>query len=240
MFVIPAIDLKDGKCVRLKQGISETAKIYYENPEIIAKIFLENDLKRIHIVDLDGAFTGNQNNFNIIKKIAKLPDIILQVGGGIRNFESADKLFEIGVSNIIIGTIAITDKKEFNKILNKFCEKIFVSIDAYKLLITLKGWVEKTQLNAISVIQQLANSGIKTFIYTNIEKDGMLCGPDISSALEILDKVKNISLILSGGVSSETDIENVYKYKDKGISGLIVGKAIYEKKVEINNLKKFY
>lgn len=233
MFLIPAIDIKEGKCVRLQQGLKESSTIYYENPVDAAKQYKDLGFDKIHIVDLDGAFEGLTRNKKIIEEIVKSTNLKIQLGGGIRKLSAVEYFINIGITNIIIGTIAISDKLEFSKIIDKFNDKIYVSIDAFKGNITLKGWVEKTELNAIDTIKKLKEEGVNVFIYTDIEKDGMLSGPNLEKTKELLDKIDGISLIVSGGISNRNDILNVYKLKNKGVIGVIVGKAIYEAKLDL-------
>jgi phosphoribosylformimino-5-aminoimidazole carboxamide ribotide isomerase len=240
MFVIPAIDIKDGVCVRLRQGLKNEVTVYYDNPLEPAKMYKEAGFDRIHIVDLDGAFTGISQNIKIIEQIVRQTGLIVQTGGGIRSFAKAKQMFDAGVTNVITGTIAIEETDEFKKMADAYGEKIFVSIDSKNDFVTVKGWVEKTELKSADVIKNLSeNYGINTFVWTDIEKDGMLSGIDTTSIEKVLSTIKNIKIIVSGGVSTIEDIEKSYRIKDLGVIGVISGKAIYEKKLSLSEIVKY-
>lgn len=239
MFVIPAIDIKDGVCVRLKQGLKDKVTLYYKDPLEPAMMYKDSGFDRIHIVDLDGAFTGVSHNIKIIEKIASKTGFIIQTGGGIRTYENAKNLFESGVTNVITGTIAVEESDEFKKMVSVYGDKVFVSIDSDNDYVTVKGWVEKTKLKSADVMRKLKNYGVSTFVWTDIQKDGMLTGIDTSGAENVLRDIPGIKIIISGGVSSLTDIEKSYSIKDLGVFGVITGKAIYENKFTLKDLIKF-
>ena len=236
MKIFPAIDIKDGKCVRLTKGDFDQLKIYNEDPVKQIEDFLAYGFKNIHIIDLDGALSGKLVNFKIIKKIILKHKINLQVGGGIRNIESIQQLVDIGVGKIILGTAAISDTSFLKNACNKFSNKIALSIDVRNKKVALSGWKDQTEIDALDFIKMVENFGISRLIYTDINRDGTNLGANISESLALAKKIK-IPLIVSGGVSSIDDVKNIINCKEKNIEGIIVGKAIYEKKIDLKELK---
>jgi phosphoribosylformimino-5-aminoimidazole carboxamide ribotide isomerase len=224
MLVIPAIDLKDGKCVRLLQGKKDTATTYSNDPATTARQWESYGAKLLHIVDLDGAFTGDLKNINAIIKIRKSVNIALQVGGGIRKIGNVINLFSAGIDRIIIGTAAIEDPEFLTYACSKYPGKILIGIDAKEGMVAIKGWEEVTSLTARELARRLEIVGAAGIIYTDISRDGMLSGPNIEATKEIVESVK-IPVIASGGVSSLDDIKNLIKIKN--LWGVITGKAIY-------------
>jgi len=224
MFLIPAIDLKNGNCVRLLQGRKNAETVYSNNPESMAKRWESYGARLLHIVDLDGAFSGNQKNFDAIVKIRKSVKITLQVGGGIRNLGNLMKLFSAGVERAIIGTAAIEDPEFLTSACNKYPDRILIGIDAKEGMVAIRGWEEVTTLNARDLAKRLELVGIAGIIYTDISRDGMLSGPNIEATREMVENVK-IPVIASGGISCIDDIRNLMKIR--GLWGIITGKAIY-------------
>ncbi len=231
--VIPAIDIKDGKCVRLKQGDFNREKIYGENPVEMAEYWEQKGAKRLHVVDLDGAKEGRPVNLDLIENIVSKLNIPLQLGGGIRSLEIMNKYLERGVDRVITGTLALKSPETVEEAVNKFgTEKIVAGVDAREGKVTVEGWLEESEQQIYEVINDLKERGITTFIYTDISKDGMLEGPDLKG-LEELMGIKNINLIASGGISSLEDIKNLSKI---GIKQAIVGKALYDGKLNPEQL----
>ncbi|MEO5361801.1 MAG: 1-(5-phosphoribosyl)-5-[(5-phosphoribosylamino)methylideneamino]imidazole-4-carboxamide isomerase [Nitrospirota bacterium] len=224
MLVIPAIDLKDGSCVRLLQGRKDAVTKYSEDPVETARKWVREGAELIHIVDLDGAFTGEQKNLQSIKNIRKAIDIQLEVGGGIRDLDRIQLLDSIGIDKIILGTIAIKDPALLREACQKFPGKIIVGIDAKKGRVAIKGWEEITETTAAALAKDVENSGASGIIYTDITKDGMLMGPNVEATAEIANLVK-IPVTASGGVASLKDIANLMTIK--GLYGIITGKAVY-------------
>ena len=237
MKIFPAIDIKDGKCVRLTKGDFNQLKIYNEDPVKQIEEFLMHGFKNIHIIDLDGALSGKLVNFKVIKKIILKHKVSLQVGGGIRNLESVKKLVDIGVEKIILGTAAINDKSFLKSACNKFTNKIALAIDVRNKKIALSGWKNQTEIAALEFIKIIENYGVSRLIYTDINRDGTNLGANIKESLSVAKSVK-IPLIISGGVSSINDVKNIINYKEKNIEGIIIGKAIYEKKIDLKKLKE--
>ncbi len=232
MIIFPAIDLKDGKCVRLTQGRFDESIIYSSNPVEVAKSFENDGAKYLHIIDLNGAESNDNKNLDTIKEIIKNISIPIQVGGGIRSVEKATKILDAGVSRIIIGTSAIEDFDMLKVLVEKYSEKVIVSIDANHQKVATRGWSTQTEVNAIDLSKKLEKIGIKTIVYTDISKDGMMQGPNFLDYLE-LSKKTNLNIIASGGVSSFND---VLKLNEIGLYGAIIGKAIYESKINLKEV----
>ncbi len=218
--IIPAIDILNSNCVRLTKGDYDSVKIYSHDPVKVAKNFQEQGIKYLHIVDLDGARDGKPVNHGAIAAIIKAANLKVQIGGGIRRLEDAENLFKIGVSKIIIGSMLIRDPNFFKKLINKYGkDKIIAGIDAK----TTKNTYE-------SLIQKAIDLGAQEFIVTDIDKDGMLKGPNLEMYKNIKAKFPKIKIIASGGVSCQNDINKLKKIK---VAGVIVGKAIYEGKIKL-------
>lgn len=231
MIIFPAIDIKNGKCVRLYKGLKDKETIYEESPIKQAESFVKHGATHIHIVDLDAAFTGEQKNFPLIKEIANSFDITIQTGGGIRSLEIADKLFECGISRIVLGTILINKRTEAEKIIKKHGDVVILGLDCKGQFIATEGWEKSSDTKATEVISHYKQFGVKEAVYTNIEKDGTLEGSDISSALKLAQEA-DFKVILSGGVADINDIIEAKKHQD-AISGVITGKALYENRLSL-------
>lgn len=227
MLVIPAIDIKGGVVVRLLRGDPAKATVYSDDPLSVAKMYQAQGAKRIHVVDLDGAFTGEFKNFDAVKNIAESLDIPIELGGGIRTKESALKALSSRIRYVILGTAVARDETFLADLLRKYEDRIIVSVDAKGGLVATRGWVETEGIDAFGFIKKLDETGVKQIIYTDVEKDGTLQGPSLDNIKKILGFVKGVSLIASGGVSSLADIRNL---KDSGAFGVIIGRALYEKK----------
>ena len=210
MLIIPAIDLKNGKCVRLQQGKKDAETIYSTDPVATAKKWESCGAEMLHIVDLDGAFTGRQKNIDIILKIRKSVKMSMQSGGGIRDITTADRLLSSGINRVIIGTSAIEDSKFVLEACKKFPGKIFVGIDAKNGKVAVKGWEEISAIDAKELANNMENIGVSGIIYTDILRDGMLSGPNIP-ALEEMVKAVNIPVIASGGIATIDDIKRLLK-----------------------------
>jgi phosphoribosylformimino-5-aminoimidazole carboxamide ribotide isomerase len=236
MLVIPAIDLKDGQCVRLLQGKKDAVTAYSNDPVATAKMWESYGAKLLHIVDLDGAFTGNQKNLDAIIKIRKSVKIALQVGGGIRKIGDIMKLFSAGIERIIIGTAAIEEPEFLTDSCRKYPGRILTGIDAKDGMVAIRGWEEITSLTARELAKRLEIVGVVGIIYTDIARDGMLIGPNIEATEEIVKSVK-IPVIASGGVSCIDDIKNLMKIKN--LWGVITGKAIYSGALDLKEAIKF-
>ena len=235
--IIPAIDIIDGKCVRLEKGDYSKKKVYNSDPVEVARMFEDWGLKRLHVVDLDGAKASHIVNHNVLRKICTKTDLIVDFGGGIKTETDLRIAFENGASMITCGSIAVKDPETVFKWLETYGEeKIILGSDHRNGKIALGGWLENTDIDLLSLIEQYDSKGIKMVICTDIEKDGMLTGPSIDIYKEILTTFNALYLIASGGVSSIHDIDELI---NAGIPAVIIGKAIYEGKIKDKNLKPY-
>ena len=232
MLIIPAIDLKEGKCVRLEQGLMNKATVYSEDPATTAKHWEEQGAELLHVVDLNGAFAGAPKNLDAIKAIRAAVKIPIEVGGGIRDIATIETLVSIGIDRIILGTAAVENPAFVREACERFPGRIIVGIDAKDGLVAIKGWAEVTKVHAIDLALQMQEYGVIAIIYTDIKRDGMLSGPNIE-ATKSLAKALNIPVIASGGVHTMKDIENLLTVRYSGVSGVITGKAIYSGSLDL-------
>ena len=232
MIVIPAIDLKDGKCVRLLQGKKDEVTVYSDDPASTAQRWVELGARLLHVVDLDGAFTGEQKNFDRIREIRKAVHIPIELGGGIRDIARIEELLKIGVDRTIIGTSAAEDPDMVREACEKFPGRVLAGIDAKDGKVAVKGWVEVTELDAIKFAKKMESVGVAGIIYTDISRDGMLTGPNIDAMAKMV-KAVNIPVIASGGVSNIDDIKNLMQIKD--LLGVITGKALYSGDLDLED-----
>ncbi|HFK1451677.1 TPA: 1-(5-phosphoribosyl)-5-[(5-phosphoribosylamino)methylideneamino]imidazole-4-carboxamide isomerase [Bacillus pacificus] len=232
MEIFPAIDLKKGRCVRLYQGEFSKETVMNEDPVAQAIIFEKLGAKRLHIVDLDGAVAGESLNLSVIERICKAVRIPVQVGGGIRSLVAVEKLFSVGVDKVILGTVALYDKTFLEEAVFLYKEKIIVGIDAKNGFVATRGWLDVSEISYIDLAKQMENVGVQTIVFTDISKDGTLTGPNIEQ-LELLQKSVSTRLIASGGVAS---IQDVKKLNDMNIYGVIIGKALYEKTIDLEEV----
>lgn len=230
MIVIPGVDIKDGRCVRLLQGKKEEITVFSDDPVAMAKHWVRLGAELLHVVDLDGAFTGQQKNLDTILTIREAIDIPIQVGGGIRDSERIEKLINLGINRTIIGTSAANEPDMVKKACEKFPGKVLVGIDAKEGRVAIRGWEETTEWDAIDFAKKMQALGISGIIYTDISRDGMLSGPNLDAMAEMVNKI-NIPVIASGGVSSIDDIKNLMQIK--GLWGVITGKALYSGKLDL-------
>ncbi len=229
MIPIPAIDLKDGKVVRLFQGDFKAEKIYSEKAEDIARRFEEEGASRIHVVDLDGALKGEPKNIKTIERILNAVRTPVEVGGGIRSLQTAARYLAMGAGWVIFGTQACLDRGFIKELVSELKEKAIIGVDARDGLIATDGWTKVTKINAVQFIKEFEKLGGQTVIYTDISKDGALSGLNIKEIKNASEAV-NLDLIASGGVSSLKDLEALMKLKKKNIRGVVIGKALYENK----------
>lgn len=231
MEVIPAIDLLAGHCVRLYQGDYQQSQVFNENPLEVALQWQNQGATRLHLVDLDGAKEGTTINLDIIQTIVETLIIPVQVGGGLRDRISVERLFNLGVERAIVGTVAVENPALVTELCEAFPYKIAVGIDARNGKVATKGWLETSTVEATDLAQQISNKAA-AIIYTDISRDGTLIGPNLD-ALKELAKVTNIPIIASGGISSLTDLLSLLSLESLGINGVIVGKALYTGKVDL-------
>ncbi|MDQ3129923.1 MAG: 1-(5-phosphoribosyl)-5-[(5-phosphoribosylamino)methylideneamino]imidazole-4-carboxamide isomerase [Acidobacteriota bacterium] len=233
--IIPAIDLIDGKCVRLSQGDFARKIIYNENPLEIAKEFESNNLKRLHIVDLDGAKNGKVTNLNVLETIARETDLTIDFGGGIKTVEDINSVFSAGAAMASIGSVAVKEPEKFFAWLEKYgSEKILLGADVKDKMLAINGWQTATDLEIIEFLKSYYAKGVTQVFCTDISKDGLLQGSANDLYAEILSALPHLKLIASGGVSK---IADVYELEKIGCAGVIIGKAIYEEKISLQELQ---
>ena len=237
MRIIPAIDIIDGKCVRLSQGDYNSKKIYNENPLEVAKQFQDHGITYLHLVDLDGAKSKHIVNYKILEKIALGTDLEIDFGGGLKSDEDLEIAFNSGASQITGGSIAVKDREIFLSWLEKYgSEKIILGADAKDEKVAVSGWLEKSKEDLIPFIQNYSIKGVKYVICTDIAKDGMLQGPSFELYRKILKETPALNLIASGGIAGFDDLP---KLQEIGCEGAILGKAIYENKISLKQLENF-
>jgi phosphoribosylformimino-5-aminoimidazole carboxamide ribotide isomerase len=226
MLIIPAIDLKEGKCVRLQQGLMEKATVYSDDPATTAKHWESQGAELLHVVDLDGAFAGVPRNLDAIKAIRNAVNMSIEVGGGIRDMSTIRTLVSFGINRIILGTAAIENPSFVQEACREFPGRIIVGIDAKDGLVAIKGWAEVTKVKAVDLAKQMQEYGVIAIIYTDIKRDGMLSGPNVEATKALAESL-HIPVIASGGVHTMKDIEDLLTVRYAGVSGVITGKAIY-------------
>lgn len=227
MIIFPAIDIKNGKVVRLIQGKFDQVTEYAQEPEAIAIQWAEQGAEWLHVVDLDGAKAGKVTNWDSIQSILNAVSIPVQVGGGIRTELNVERLLNMGVTRVILGTQAINNQELLKSLVMKWSDKIAVSVDASNGLVTKLGWTESTDIRAVDFARKLEDLGLKCLIFTDIARDGMLTGPNLESLGEIIHAV-DIPVIASGGISNVKDITDLKNLKSENLIGVITGKALYE------------
>ena len=235
MKIFPAIDIKDQKCVRLLRGNFENKKVYDLSPLDQAKKYKDSGFNYIHVVDLDGALVGETINLNIIEEIVKKLNIKIEVGGGIRSLEKLQKYIDIGVDKAIIGSAAVRDTNFLKNACEKFKGQIALGLDSKNGFISISGWKEQTKLKALDFLSVVNDYGISRLIYTDINRDGTKTSPNLDETIKIA-QISNAPVIVSGGVSSIKDIEHIKNATSKNIEGVIVGKAIYDEDIKLNQL----
>jgi phosphoribosylformimino-5-aminoimidazole carboxamide ribotide isomerase len=226
MDVIPAIDLLEGRCVRLYQGDYEKSQVFNENPVEVAKLWVDQGATRLHLVDLDGAKAGKIVNLAAIEAITNAVDVKIEVGGGLRDRSSVQQLFNLGVQWAILGTIAVEKPQLVQELCQEFTQQIIVGIDARNGLVATRGWLETSQVLATQLATQMQELGAAEIIYTDINRDGTLQGPNLEALRELANAI-SIPVIASGGVSSVSDLLSLLTLEAQGVKGAIVGKALY-------------
>ena len=235
MKIFPAIDIKEKKCVRLLKGDFNKQTEYDISPVEQAKKYKENGFKNLHIVDLDGALTGETTNLDIIQDIVSKFDLKIEVGGGVRNFESIQKYTDVGVEKVILGSAAIKDKNFLKEACEKFPYKIALGLDAKDGYLSVSGWQENSNQLTLNYLKEVNGYGVSRLIYTDINRDGMKQSPNFEETSKVAEK-SNCPVIISGGVSSMDDIKKAKTLKN--IEGIIVGKAIYDGEIKLEELVK--
>lgn len=230
MQLYPAIDMKDGKCVRLKQGAFSDIKVYSDSPQKVAKYWQSQGATYLHLVDLDGALAGHSVNESVIRAIAETVSLPIQIGGGIRSEAAIRNMLEAGVTRVIIGTKAVENPEFIKDMVEQFTsERIVVGVDAKDGMVAIEGWEKVSSISVLDLCRQMKAYGVRHIVYTDISKDGMLSGPNVEYTKKLTDET-DMDIIASGGVSSMEDLARLY---ETGIRGAIIGKALYEKRVDL-------
>ena len=237
MKIFPAIDIKDQKCVRLIKGDFNNKTEYDMSPIDQAGKYKDHGFRNLHIVDLDGALTGETVNIDIIEEIVGKFDVKIEIGGGVRNFESIQKYTDVGVEKVILGSAAIKDKEFLKEACQKFPGKIALGLDAKDGYLSVSGWKENSNLKTLEFLKDVNDYGASRLIYTDINRDGMKLSPNFDETVNVA-KNSNCPVIISGGVSSIDDIKKAKELGNKNIEGIIVGKAIYDGDIKLDELAK--
>ncbi|MDC1065236.1 1-(5-phosphoribosyl)-5-[(5-phosphoribosylamino)methylideneamino]imidazole-4-carboxamide isomerase [Candidatus Pseudothioglobus singularis] len=235
MIIIPAIDLKDGQCVRLRKGIMEDTTVFSNNPTEMASKWVAEGARRLHLVDLNGAFEGKPINADCVNEITKsFPNLPVQIGGGIRDLQTANAYIEAGISYLIIGTMAVTNPDFVEKLCDEFPNKIIVGLDANNGLVAIDGWAKQTDIDVIELSKKYEQYGVNSIVYTDIARDGMMQGVNVEATANLAKKT-SIPIIASGGITNLDDIAALLKNAHHGIMGAITGRAIYEGQLDFND-----
>jgi phosphoribosylformimino-5-aminoimidazole carboxamide ribotide isomerase len=237
MKIFPAIDIKDKKCVRLIKGNFDNKTEYEISPIEQAGKYKDKGFKNIHIVDLDGALTGNTVNLETIQEIVNKYDLQIEIGGGVRSVESIKKYVEVGVEKVILGSAAIKNKDFLKEACKKFKNKIALGLDAKEGKLSAFGWKENLNIKTIDFLKEVNDFGVSRIIYTDINRDGMKTSPNFEETINVAD-ISNCPVVISGGVSSISDIKKAKELNNKKIEGIIVGKAIYDGDIKLDDLAK--
>ncbi|VTX94227.1 1-(5-phosphoribosyl)-5-[(5-phosphoribosylamino)methylideneamino] imidazole-4-carboxamide isomerase [Neisseria subflava] len=239
MLLIPAIDLKEGRCVRLKQGLMEQATVFSDSPAEMALHWRNQGARRLHLVDLNGAFAGIPQNFPAIKEIleAVAKDIPVQLGGGIRDLGTIEKYLDLGLTDVIIGTAAVKNPEFVREACKAFPDQIIVGLDAKDGMVAIDGWATVTEHHVVDLAKRFEDDGVNSIIYTDIGRDGMMSGVNIEATVKLAQSV-NIPIIASGGLTNLDDIHALCAVEKEGVSGAITGRAIYEGSIDFTQAQK--
>jgi len=231
--VIPAIDLLDGRCVRLSQGRYEEATVYDEDPAAVAAAFVRHAIPRLHVIDLDGAKAGRPRNGAALRRIVeRAGSVPVQLGGGLRTLAAVEEVLALGVSRAILGTVALRDPELVREAARRFPGRIAVGIDARDGRVAVEGWLETSETRAVELAPRFEQAGVSAIVYTDISRDGMLRGPNLEASAELADCV-SLPVIVSGGIASEEDLVRAAALAPRGITGAIVGRALYTGAVDL-------
>ncbi|MBQ2752697.1 MAG: 1-(5-phosphoribosyl)-5-[Firmicutes bacterium] len=232
MQIYPAIDIKNGQCVRLRQGKFDDVTVYGDDPIKVAEKFVKSGATYLHIVDLDGARNGMSYNQEIIKEIVERFNVPVQTGGGVRSMRDIEKRISLGVSRVILGTVAVKNPELVQEAVKVYGDKIGVGIDAVNGWVAIHGWEEISQVTALDLCMRMKDYGVKTIMYTDISKDGMMIGPNVEATKEII-KMTGVDIIASGGITTMMDLENLEAI---GAHGTVIGKALYQGALKLSDV----
>jgi phosphoribosylformimino-5-aminoimidazole carboxamide ribotide isomerase len=232
MIIIPAIDLKDGKCVRLRQGKMESATVFNDDPAAQAELWLEAGATRIHVVDLNGSIEGRPINSTAIRSIVGRSNVPVQLGGGIRDSDTLARYLDLGVETAIIGTLAAANPDLVRQLLDMFPGRVAIGVDAKSGLVAVQGWTQDSSLRAVELAQRFDEFHPAFYVYTDIARDGMMQGPNIEATAEFAQAV-SAPVILSGGVSTMKDVSDALLLKDQGVAAIIIGRALYDGAIDL-------
>ncbi len=238
MLLIPAIDLKEGQCVRLRQGRMEDDTVFSDDPVAVAGDWVEQGARRIHLVDLDGAFAGEPRNASVVNAICKAyPEVPVQIGGGIRTMEVAQAYIDAGVQWLIVGTVAVKNPEFVDQLCERFSGNVIVGLDANNGFVATEGWAEASSMTAESLAKRFENLGVAAIVYTDIARDGMMQGVNLEATAALANAV-NIPVIASGGVASIEDIRALCTLEGTGVAGTIAGRALYEGTLDLKTAQQ--
>ena len=235
MEIWPAIDIRGGNCVRLQQGDYARETVFGENPAEMAKYWVSQGAKRLHLVDLDGAKDGKPTNFDCIAELVKAVDIPCELGGGIRDEQTIDRLLNIGLARLVIGTLALKQPEWFRDMCDKYPGKLVLGIDAKNGFVATDGWLETSSTPAVTLAKQFENAPLAALVYTDIATDGMMKGPNLPE-MKAMQQQVNVPVVASGGVTTIDDVRNL---SDAGLAGCIIGRALYEKTIALPEAMRF-
>lgn len=239
MLIIPAIDLKDGRCVRLRQGLMEDSTVFSDDPVAMATQWVEAGTRRLHLVDLNGAFAGEPVNGEVVRAIAKAyPQLPIQIGGGIRSLETIEAYVKAGVSYVIIGTKAVREPDFVTEACQAFPGRVIVGLDAKNGLVATDGWAEVSDVQATDLAKQFDALGVSAIVYTDIARDGMMQGVNVEATVQMA-QASSIPVIASGGITNMEDIKALAAVSSKGICGAITGRAIYEGTLDVREAQAY-
>jgi phosphoribosylformimino-5-aminoimidazole carboxamide ribotide isomerase len=232
---IPAIDLKEGKCVRLQEGAASRSIEYSDDPVAVALHWQEQGAPRLHIVDLNGAFSGQTSHLHLVQSILRRVKIPVQFGGGLRTIEQIGSILELGVGRAILGTVAVEKPELVAEAVNRFGDAIAVGVDARAGRVAVRGWLDQSHITASQVVLRMKEFGVARVIYTDVSRDGMLCGPNIGETQRLACET-GMRVIASGGVSGHDDVFALWQRRQSGIEGVILGRSLYEKRIDYRDL----
>jgi phosphoribosylformimino-5-aminoimidazole carboxamide ribotide isomerase len=232
MIIIPAVDIKGGRCVRLREGRAEAETVFSDQPQEMARQWIDQGAERLHIIDLDGAFEKGPRNSSIIKEIVERAPIPVQLGGGIRDLKTVENYLALGLAQIILGTVALKDPGLVQEACRLFPEKIMVSLDARDNRIAVEGWTELSEIDPIDLIKSYEDWGVKAVIFTDISRDGTQQGPSISSTRRLAQATR-LPLIAAGGIAHMADVQSLASLEEDGLAGMITGRAIYSETLNL-------